>query len=164
MKLSPFDLEVHIEERVEIPAGYQRTDLEAVVTAVLNAERAEGTWEIRIVLTDDNELQDLHRKYLDDDSPTDIMTFPSESDDSWVGTGDVVLGGDIAISVDRAADQAVDGHWDTLAEIRFLVAHGVLHLLGWRDETPEKRAAMHDRQHHILKQLGLESGRFEELA
>lgn len=160
----PFELDVTVDERVELPSGYQRADLEAVVKGVLAAENADGPWEISIVLTDDAALRVLHRDYLNDDSPTDIMTFPAESDNSCVGRGDFSSGGDIAISVDRAAEQAPEGDWDTIDEIRFLVAHGVLHLLGWDDTTIEQSEAMLDRQREILYGLDCGSGRFEELA
>jgi probable rRNA maturation factor len=147
------DIDVTIDERVMMPPGFSAADIEQVVAAVLHAESATGPWEVSVAFTSDADLQVLHRDYLDDDSPTDIMTFPFEDDGDWAGVGETVRGGDIAISVDRAAEQAADGNWSTSSELRFLVAHGVLHLLGWDDSTPEKRVAMLDRQSAILEQL-----------
>jgi probable rRNA maturation factor len=153
MTNQPLEIDVTIDERVPMPPGFSSKDIEQVVSTVLRAELATGPWEVSVAFTSDAELQVLHRDYLDDDSPTDIMTFPFEVDGDWAGVGDIVRGGDIAISVDRAAEQAVDGNWSTSSELRFLVAHGVLHLLGWDDATPEKRVAMLDRQRAILEQM-----------
>ena len=136
-----------------MPAGYSQHDTELVVAAALKAESASGPWAVSVAFTNDAELQDLHRDYLDDDTPTDIMTFPFEVDGDWAGVGDTVRGGDIAISVDRASEQAADGDWSAVSELKFLVAHGVLHLLGWDDSTMEKRDAMLDRQRAILEAL-----------
>ena len=148
-----FDLDVSVNERVTMPPGYQSAEINLVVESVLRAEDASGPWEISIAFADDHELRELHRKYLADDTPTDIMTFPFETDGDWAGVGEVVRGGDIAISVDRAAEQAIDGGWDAASELKFLVAHGVLHLLGWDDSSAELRSQMLERQREILAGL-----------
>jgi probable rRNA maturation factor len=147
---------VNVDEQVAMPHGYSPGDVERVVEAALRAEGASGPWEISIVFADDDELRRLHREYLGDDTPTDIMTFPNESGDGdWFGDESGSVGGDIAISVDRAREQCADEGWDACRELLFLVAHGVLHLLGWDDATAESRAAMLDRQREILRQLDL---------
>jgi probable rRNA maturation factor len=152
----PLDVSVAIDEEVAMPSGYVASEVERLVEATLRAEGATGTWLISIVFTDDDELQRLHRDYLGDDTPTDIMTFPSDPDDGdWIGNGTGASGGDIAISVDRAREQCADEGWDASRELLFLVAHGVLHLVGWDDRTTESRAAMLDRQREILRELSL---------
>ena len=150
---SDFEVDVTVDKRVAMPTGYESSEINLVVESVLRAEGASGPWEISIAFADDEELRELHREYLDDDTPTDIMTFPFETDGDWAGVGEVVKGGDIAISVDRAAEQAVDGGWDTVKELKFLVAHGVLHLLGWDDSSAELRTRMLDRQREILAEM-----------
>ncbi len=78
------------------------------------------------------------------DTPTDIMTFPSgEADDE-------PHGGELVISVDHATTQA--GAWELSPEeeIRFLVTHGLMHLLGWRDDTDEQRRTMLERQQQLF--------------
>jgi probable rRNA maturation factor len=141
-------LDITVDEQVSMPVGYNRADVSTVVEAVLAAEHATGHWSIAIVFAGDADLQRLHREYMGDDTPTDILTFPCE--DGWPGEADVVQGGDIAISVDRAAEQCVDEGWSAARELLFLVAHGILHLLGWDDLAPEDRARMLDRQREIL--------------
>ena len=155
MTRSPLEVEVLVDPQVPMPDGFSELAVERVVKAVLDAEGALGTWDVSIVFAGDDELQRLHRDYLNDDSPTDIMTFPHEADDSWfdAATHAATSGGDIAISVDRAEEQRADEGWDITSELLFLVAHGMLHLLGWDDATPVSRAAMLDRQREILKSL-----------
>ena len=143
-------VDVSVDEHIPMPNGYRPDNARLVVESVLKHEMAAGEWEVSIVFVGDDELQILHRDYLGDDSPTDIMTFPLGTDDDWAGIGQSTFGGDIVISVDQAARQASDEGWDVLAELRFLVAHGVLHLVGWDDTTTEQRQCMLDCQREIL--------------
>jgi probable rRNA maturation factor len=143
-----FALDITVDEQAPMPEGCDPADVSRVVEAVLAAERATGEWDIAIVFAGDDELQRLHREFLNDDTPTDILTFAHEA--SWPGEEDGAQGGDIAISVDRAAEQCIDEGWPAARELLFLVAHGMLHLLGWDDHSPEDRVKMLDRQREIL--------------
>ena len=100
----------------------------------------------------DAEMQRMNRAFMGLDSPTDIMTFPHETDDWAFGGGDDddARGGDIVISVETASAQAVEGGWEPGDELRFLIAHGLLHLLGWDDRDDADRAAMLERQRALL--------------
>ncbi len=84
---------------------------------------------LSVRLTDDAELQDLNARFLGIDAPTDVLAFPA---------GERARVGDVAISVERAVDQAPDG----VAEIRLLAVHGLLHCLGHDHALPEPAAAM----------------------
>lgn len=106
----------------------------------LQQEGVLGDWEVAIVLTVDAHMTELHGEFMDLPEPTDIMTFPSDDEP----------GGDIIISVDQAERQRSDDGWNLESELRFLVAHGALHLAGWDDATSEARAAMLDRQRAIV--------------
>ncbi len=86
---------------------------------------------------------------MDIPETTDIMTFPSDDEP----------GGDIVISVEQAERQRHDDGWDLMAELRFLVTHGALHLAGWDDASSSDRAEMLARQRQIIEvfQSGVES-------
>jgi rRNA maturation RNase YbeY len=61
-------------------------------------------------------------------------------------------GGELAISVDHAMTQAVEWGLSPGDEIAFLTVHGLLHLLGWRDDTNEQRQSMLERQQDLIAQ------------
>ena len=115
--------------------------LRALARAILAAEGAVGAWEIAVALVSDDELQALHLQFMGVDEPTDIMTFPY---------GDETPGGDLAISADHALARAMEWGNSPAEEIQFLVAHGVLHLLGWHDTSPAQRDAMLARQTELV--------------
>jgi probable rRNA maturation factor len=77
------------------------------------AERAS----LAVRLTRDAELQELNHRYLGVDSATDVLAFPGDEPQHV---------GDVAISVERALQQAADG----VTELRLLAVHGLLHCLG----------------------------------
>lgn len=95
--------------------------------------------ELSIVLTDDATIHALNRTYRKQDRPTDVLAFAmregprARADDSLLG--------DIVVSLETAARQADEGGRTLAAEVRMLVAHGLLHLLGHdhRNHAEERR-------------------------
>jgi probable rRNA maturation factor len=132
-------------------------DLRATVLHTLAAEGIATPVALTVVLVDDPTIHDLNRRFLDHDEPTDVITFPLD-DDAGAGDEQFVLPGEgafrqlgeIYVSCERAAAQSSDWGGDPSREVRFLVVHGVLHLLGWDDATAEDRARMLARQEAIL--------------
>jgi rRNA maturation RNase YbeY len=139
-----FELSLTLVTETEPPPGFDGARLEALASFILARENAVGPWEVTVALVSDDRLQELHRDFMGIDTLTDIMTFPS-------GDGDEEPhGGELAISVDHAMTQA--GVWELSPEeeIKFLVTHGLLHLLGWRDDTDEQRRSMLERQQQLF--------------
>jgi probable rRNA maturation factor len=137
---APLEQRFSLVTEVDAPPDIAEDELAALAQSVLEAEGAVGQWDVTVALVGDDRLQALHRDFMGSDTPTDIMTFPSGE------ANEGCSGGELAISVDHARTQA--GAWGLTPadEIRFLVVHGVLHLLGWRDETDEERVRMLARQ------------------
>lgn len=121
---------------------------------VLTAEGAEPV-EVGIALTDDAGIQTLNRDYLGRDEPTDVLAFGFA--EVAEGRPALVVGargrpylGDVAISLERAREQApAYGHsWEE--ECETLLVHGLLHLLGYDDGTELERRRMEARQERLL--------------
>jgi len=130
-------------------------DLRAVALHTLVAEGLVQPVALTVVLVDDATIHDLNRRFLAHDEPTDVITFAldaADDDAAFVlpAAGSFRQLGEIYISCERAAAQSAEWGSDPRREVRFLVAHGVLHLLGWDDATAEARAAMLARQEAIL--------------
>ena len=135
------DLSFSLVTEAEPPPGVTSDDLEALAAFVLSSEGATGFWEITVALVDDARLQALHRDFMGIDTPTDIMTFPAGENQ----------GGELAISVDHAMTQAAEWGLSPGEEIAFLTVHGLLHLLGWRDDSDEQRQSMLELQHDLIE-------------
>jgi rRNA maturation RNase YbeY len=141
----PLDLTLALVEDVPSPSDLDEEQLASLAAFVLTAEEAGGPWDLTVALVDDARLQALHRDFMGIDEPTDIMTFPADEADPAVGGG-----GGLAISVDHARTQAAAWGLTPAAEIRYLVVHGLLHLLGWRDEDETSRQLMLARQDELI--------------
>ncbi len=147
--IEPDDLTLDLDLIAEIPPPPELdlVELRRLVPFVLRREGATGDWSVAVVLTNDAHLRALHRDFMGIDSPTDVMTFPAG--DGVPGQA-ALSGGDVVVSVDRAAEQATEVGHSVAAEVRFLVVHGLLHLCGWDDATDALRERMHDRQTDLL--------------
>jgi probable rRNA maturation factor len=100
------------------------------------------------VISNDTELRNLNRSFLNHDYATDVLSFPSS--DTQQGLGD------IAISLDRARAQAEVLQHDMIAEIKLLMLHGVLHLLGMDHEADSGEMAREERR--LRSRFGLPAG------
>ena len=122
--------------------------LEALASAARDAlltalERlgAAASSEVALVLTDDEEIRRMNRDFRGIDEATDVLSFAPRRQPS--PAFDPAFLGDIVISVPFAERDARDAGHETVAEVRLLAVHGLLHLLGHDDSTPTGADAMY---------------------
>jgi probable rRNA maturation factor len=99
-----------------------------------------GDSELSIVLTGDDQIQELNRVYRKKDKPTDVLSFSQREGELGDRAGGLL--GDVVVSVPTARRQARAGGRDLSSELTMLLAHGLLHLVGWDHETPAKDRRM----------------------
>ncbi len=126
--------------------------LERAARLTLDLESASSDSDMTIVLTDDAQLHELNREYLNVDAPTDVLSFPAGEEDPETG---IPYLGDILISIPRAAQQAQAAGHPVEAEVQLLVVHGTLHLLGYDHAGAEEKARMWNSQSEVMSKLGL---------
>lgn len=99
--------------------------------------------ELSVLLTTDSEIHALNLQHREKDKPTDVLSFPLDEGGGADGfvSGTRVLG-DVVISLDTAARQARGRNRELLPEVRFLLAHGLLHLLGYDHGNPAEKRVM----------------------
>jgi probable rRNA maturation factor len=114
------------------PIGVEESQLVTVAERTLAGEgRVEG--ELSLSLVTPEEMTDLHVTYMGEEGPTDVLSFPLDEDGLL---GDVVV----------CPAEAARNNADLAAELRLLVAHGVLHLLGFDHQEEEARRVMWAKQ------------------
>lgn len=109
-----------------------------------------GVGDLTLVLTGDKKIKELNKKFRQIDSPTDVLSFPTEGSEN--GTRYL---GDVIISVPRARDQAKEAGHPLNEELVLLAVHGVLHLLGYDHSDEAGKADMWKAQRAILRDLGI---------
>ena len=139
-----------------------------VAGAVLQSEACPFDACISLLLTDDEGIRALNKAHRGQDAATDVLSFPAlafsaPADFMHAGwdapgasdpeTGAVWLG-DIAVNVNRVYEQASAYGHGTGREFAFLIAHSVLHLIGYDHEDAADAADMEARQERVLQALG----------
>lgn len=113
---------------------------------IMNTIKAEGykrVGELSFILCSDSYLLEINKQYLNHDTYTDIVTFDSSEDED-------VIAGDIFISVERIAENAEKFKVNSSDELHRVIIHGVLHLCGYYDKSPEDKALMTNKENEYL--------------
>ena len=163
--------EIHVRCRAAFRQPGRLALVRRAALAALDQTGLDEPVALSVALTNDGELQQLNRQFRGLDQPTDVLSFGGEGFRDGArrdgrlrgqakrpassGTDAPAYVGDIAISMDRCAAQAQRGGHPVNAELALLVAHGVLHLLGYDHDTPTRKARMWQAQARALESLGL---------
>lgn len=157
--MSNFEIEVQIDD--EYASLVDGENLRAAAKATLIANGIEDA-ELTIVITSDAAVQQLNCDYRGVDAPTDVLSFAAQAGETehdlalppeLTAELDCYLG-DIIIAYPYTLQQAEHFANTPAAELRLMVIHGVLHLLGDDHDTPEAEAEMWARQEAVLAQFG----------
>ncbi len=144
-----YHVEVQPDPVYPVPAAALR----AAAEAALRAQGAPEGSGLTVVVTSDEAVRDLNRRFRGEDAPTDVLSFPSDPPLVPEAEPYPYLG-DIVIAYPRASAQAGEAGHSTEAELLLLVVHGTLHLLGFDHDTDAARAAMWVAQAAALKAVG----------
>lgn len=161
-------IQLEYETDVQIEVEYSLV-AKIVADKVLETEEFPYEAEINLVITDNEEIKRVNEEFRDIHAPTDVLSFPmipfavpadydviEEDINSYVDpdSEEIVLG-DIMISAEKVIEQAREYGHSQKREFAFLVAHSMLHLLGYDHMTPEEAAVMEEKQRNILDMLGI---------
>ena len=150
----PFDVEEIAGRVIEEALEYENCPYEVIVD---------------VLLCDNEGIHVMNREHRGIDRPTDVLSFPNvdyETPADFSGiedsiedyfdpeSGELCLG-DIVISVDKVLEQAKEYGHSPKREYAFLIAHSMLHLLGYDHMEPEEAAVMEHKQEEILNRLGI---------
>jgi rRNA maturation RNase YbeY len=109
---------------------------------------SKSAGDLVFILTDDEEILKVNQDYLSHDYFTDIITFEYNTNDE--------VSGDVFISLDRIEENAKTYKVTFEEELRRVMVHGVLHLLGYNDKTEKEKAEMRSLENQNLKMFHVE--------
>ena len=139
---------------------------EKVIEAALDYVDCPYEAEVNLLLTENQEIQEMNRNFRQIDRATDVLSFPMvdyetpgkfdflEESDAYFHpeTGELILG-DIVISKEKVIAQAEEYGHSIEREYAFLIAHSMLHLFGYDHMEEDERAEMERMQREILERL-----------
>ncbi len=117
------------------------------LTRAIEDANAEFT-QIDFVFCNDEYLHDINFKYLGHNTYTDIITFDY--------TNGNIIAGDVFISVERLKENSEKFQVGFEEELLRVMAHGVLHLLGYNDKTGNEKASMRTKENEMIKMFHVE--------
>jgi len=137
----------------ETTADVDAETMNALAAHVLAAMKVHPDADLTIVFVDEVAMEKLHIEWMDEPGPTDVLSFPMDelrpgSDEKPTDPG---LLGDVVICPTVAERQAIGAGHSTDAEIRLLLTHGILHLLGFDHAEPDEEQAMFALQRQLLE-------------
>ena len=130
--------------------------LRQAASQALTAEKQTDA-EMGILITGQDKIRQLHKEYMDEDEPTDVLSFamkekgPLDAPDFIFPAGDAAHLGEVIISYPQAEIQAAEHGHSAKKEVAILLIHGVLHLVGYDHDQPESQKKMQAREKAILK-------------
>lgn len=107
-----------------------------------------GGGELNLLVTDDRRVAKLRWKHMKIKGPTDVMAFGMQEGKKIAGSQSVF--GDVVLSAETAKQMAQKLGIGVQQEVERYAVHGILHLLGYRDDTPARARIMYERQEEIL--------------
>jgi rRNA maturation RNase YbeY len=130
-------------ENIEIP-DFDQEEISSWIRRIasLHGKRAG---KINYIFCDDAKILAVNNQYLQHDYYTDIITFDYSSG--------MYISGDIFISADTVKSNAEKLGIDFYSELYRVIIHGILHLCGYDDKTPDKEKEMRERENEALERL-----------
>ena len=129
----------------------------SLASFVLAREHVGAPIGVNLCLAGDRELRRLNREFLGRTGATDVISFPAQAP-RCAGPDDALSAGDIAVSADRAVAFARRNGITADEELARYIIHGILHCLGYEDNSASGRAAMTARQEELLGQWRASGG------
>lgn len=153
---------VEEEGSMKLPFDVKET-AELMIETVLEYENFPYEAEVELLLTTDEEIRRINKEHRQIDRATDVLSFPmldyetpgdlsgiEEQGDAFNPESGELMLGDIVISKERVIAQAEEYGHSVRREYAFLIAHSMLHLLGYDHMEEEERRLMEDRQRGIM--------------
>lgn len=142
---------INIQVAPHLGAKVDEVALRRLAAEVLSQEEVAEQTELSLIITDDEALRELNRRFRGVDAPTDVLSFGAGTEEHFVSApeGPPYLG-DVVISYQRALAQAEELGQAAGSELKLLVVHGILHLLGYDHQEEAAARKMREREEHIL--------------
>jgi len=125
------------------------SEIKKIVKNVLKREKIQNA-EISIALVDNERIAQINKRYREDSDPTDVLSFLLEENIDGKGT----MLADVIASCEMAKTNARKLRISPQAEIMNYIVHGLLHVLGYDDDTIKSRNKMNKLQRAVLEHFG----------
>lgn len=147
-------MEISVEIDSRFAGCLKKKWLKSIVDRTLRLQETGSEAEVSLIVTGQKQIHELNKAYLEEDRPTDVLSFPMMDTLSKVGFVTAPDGkkhlGEVIVSFPQAVLQAEEHGHSVEREISILVVHGILHLLGYDHAEAVETTEMQAREKEIL--------------
>ena len=140
-------MEISIVDREEFIDGPGRKELVRLVERILAYLDLSARSELCVSLVSDGDMRELNMQYRQIDATTDVLCFPQKSEATPDLLGDIVISYQTAVRHSRRLEITIE------EELRLLIVHAVLHLLGFDHKKKKERETMREKEKEVLDYL-----------
>jgi probable rRNA maturation factor len=126
------------QRKYQLPVGQLLSFAQQLTRLVSNVARNEIPERILVILVSDRKISAIHQQFMGIAGATDVITFQH---------------GEIVVSVETAARQAIEFETDLLHELQLYIAHGLLHLAGYDDHSEDGFREMSKVQNELVAKV-----------
>jgi probable rRNA maturation factor len=148
-------IEFAVEEGID--GAWDEPRIGSLVRTIIEREQLTSDYTISLHLVGDDTIRDLNHEHRGTDAHTDVLSFPLHDPNGMrfvLPPSQPANLGDVVVSYPRALAQARDFGHSVDRELGYLVAHGVLHVLGFDHENDAERRVMRRKEEEALAPLG----------
>tara|TARA_R110002096_G_scaffold231766_4_gene421500 strand:- start:4274 stop:4738 length:465 start_codon:yes stop_codon:yes gene_type:complete len=150
--LSP--LQILIQTELTVP--FDDSEAELLVNLIQSEQQCSFSF-VELVYVDEQEIIRVNKEFLSRDYVTDIISFRYDDEDNPENNSNSDIEGSLICCAPRIKEQALEFNQPEKLEFLRILVHGLLHLIGYDDQTPEEKAEMTRLEDHFLSKLSLES-------
>jgi probable rRNA maturation factor len=125
--------------------------LKNLIGLIFRNENIDAQTQLNVIITNNQYLQELNKKFRNVNNATDVLSFPFNSE--FLPKG-ISLLGDVYISLEKAKEQANEYSVPLQNEVERLMIHGILHLVGYMHKEKEETEEMTKKTEYYLNKIG----------
>lgn len=145
-------LELDITYDVEMTEYLEEENIRVFVENIINNEKDKnGSYYVSLMVTNNEVIHQINKEYRNVDRPTDVISFAYNETEN---IGPVEIIGDIIISIDKVKEQAESFGHSEKREFYYLLAHGMLHILGYDHIEDDEKKIMREKEEKYLEKYG----------
>jgi probable rRNA maturation factor len=141
---------IHVNRETRLPEEFKLVQIRNIAKTVFSSRDFAG--DVSLVFTSNASIQKLNNEFRNIDTPTDVLSFPTEEIDPVSGFRYL---GDVIISTEQAFSQSLQAGRPYIDELTMLIVHGCLHLTGLDHSSEEEKQIMKMHQELLLQKLGV---------
>ncbi len=143
---------LQILKQTELTIPFEEYEAELLLNLIQNEQKCSFSF-VELVYVDEQEIVRFNKEFLNRDYVTDIISFRYDDDDEKENNANSDIEGSLICCASRIQEQALEFNQSEKQEFLRILIHGLLHLIGYDDQTPEDKSEMTRLEDHFLSKI-----------